>query len=64
MGYEEEQRDDDPGFEGTVEVGLCVAQDEEANYDEEVDDGGRVAFYVENERLFSISVILIIFATQ
>lgn len=38
MSDEEEEGDDDPGFEGAVEIGGCVAQDKEAENDEEVDD--------------------------
>jgi hypothetical protein len=38
LGNEEEEGDDDPGFEGAMEIRGCVAQDKETDNDEEVDD--------------------------
>lgn len=51
MRGKEETGDDDPAFEGPGEVWLLVAEDEETDHNEEVDDRARVAFDVENEAL-------------
>jgi hypothetical protein len=49
LGGEEEDGDDDPGFEGAMEVGGCVAEYEESEDYEEVDNGRRVSFDIEDE---------------
>jgi len=36
LGYEEEEGHYEPGFEGAREIGVRVAEDEEADDDEEV----------------------------
>jgi hypothetical protein len=46
---EEEEGHDYPGFEGPVEIGAGIAQDEEGEDHEEVYYRGGVAFDVEDE---------------